>query len=37
MTEGLTTGDWLSILLFASVIGTLLIGYPIALTLAGTS
>ncbi|BBK40795.1 C4-dicarboxylate ABC transporter [Allostella vacuolata] len=37
MTDGLTLGDWLSILLFASVIGTLLIGYPIAITLAGTS
>lgn len=35
--DGLNTGDWLSILLFASVIGTLMIGYPIAITLAGTS
>ncbi|BBK29972.1 tripartite ATP-independent transporter DctM subunit [Stella humosa] len=37
MTDGLNLGDWLSILLFASVIGTLMIGYPIAITLAGTS
>lgn len=37
MLSALTVGDILSILLFLSVLGTLLIGYPIALTLAGTS
>src|SRR5690606_1883388 len=37
MLAVLTVGDILSILLFLSVLGTLLIGYPIAITLAGTS
>ncbi len=37
MLSVLTVGDILSILLFLSVLGTLLIGYPIAITLAGTS
>ena len=37
MLSILTVGDILSILLFLSVLGTLLIGYPIAITLAGTS
>jgi len=37
MLSALTVGDILSILLFLSVLGTLLIGYPIAITLAGTS
>ncbi len=37
MLAALNTGDVLSILLFLSVLGTLLIGYPIAITLAGTS
>src|SRR5690606_40802866 len=37
MLSAFNVGDTLSICLFLSVIGTLLIGYPIALTLAGTS
>ncbi len=37
MLSALSLGDILSIFLFLSVLGTLLIGYPIALTLAGTS
>lgn len=37
MLSALNVGDILSILLFLSVLGTLLIGYPIAITLAGTS
>jgi len=37
MLSVLNTGDILSIFLFLSVLGTLLIGYPIAITLAGTS
>jgi tripartite ATP-independent transporter DctM subunit len=37
MLSAFNVGDILSICLFLSVIGTLLIGYPIALTLAGTS
>lgn len=37
MLSTLNIGDALSILLFLSVLGTLLIGYPIAITLAGIS
>ncbi|MCC6468773.1 MAG: TRAP transporter large permease subunit [Alphaproteobacteria bacterium] len=37
MLGALTTGDWLSVLLFASLCLVLMIGYPIAITLAGTS
>lgn len=37
MLSAFNVGDILSIFLFLSVLGTLLIGYPIALTLAGTS
>ncbi|MCL4767284.1 MAG: TRAP transporter large permease subunit [Hyphomicrobiaceae bacterium] len=37
MLAALNIGDILSILLFLSVLGTLLIGYPIAITLAGLS
>ncbi|MFO7298427.1 MAG: TRAP transporter large permease subunit, partial [Pseudomonadota bacterium] len=37
MLSAFSVGDLLSILLFLSIIGTLLIGYPIAITLAGTS
>jgi tripartite ATP-independent transporter DctM subunit len=37
MLSTLNVGDILSILLFLSVLGTLLIGYPIAITLAGIS
>ncbi len=37
MLSSLNIGDVLSILLFLSVLGTLLIGYPIAITLAGIS
>lgn len=37
MLSALNVGDILSIFLFLSVLGTLLIGYPIAITLAGTS
>jgi tripartite ATP-independent transporter DctM subunit len=37
MLSSLNIGDLLSILLFLSVLGTLLIGYPIAITLAGVS
>jgi tripartite ATP-independent transporter DctM subunit len=37
MIAGLAVGEILSILLFASICATLLIGYPIAFTLAGTS
>jgi tripartite ATP-independent transporter DctM subunit len=37
MLSTLNVGDILSILLFLSVLGTLLIGYPIAITLAGVS
>ena len=37
MLSFFSTGDILAILFFLSVIGTLLIGYPIAITLAGTS
>ncbi|MGE0725784.1 MAG: TRAP transporter large permease subunit [Alphaproteobacteria bacterium] len=37
MLEHLNVGDILSILLFLSIIATLMIGYPIAITLAGTS
>jgi tripartite ATP-independent transporter DctM subunit len=37
MLLDLNVGDLLSILLFLAVLGTLLIGYPIAITLAGTS
>ena len=35
MLKSLTVGDILSILFFLSVIATLLIGYSIAITLAG--
>jgi tripartite ATP-independent transporter DctM subunit len=34
---GLTPGDLLAILLFISVLGTLMLGYPIAFSLAGSS
>lgn len=37
MLSSLTSGDILAILLFMAVLGTLLIGYPIAITLAGIS
>jgi len=37
MIAVLSTGDILSILLFLAVLATLMIGYPIAITLAGTS
>ena len=37
MLSTLNVGDILSILLFLAVLGTLLIGYPIAITLAGIS
>ena len=37
MLSAFSVGDLLSILLFLSIMGTLLIGYPIAITLAGTS
>jgi tripartite ATP-independent transporter DctM subunit len=37
MLSALTTGDVLAILLFAAVLATLLIGYPIGITLAGIS
>jgi tripartite ATP-independent transporter DctM subunit len=37
MLSSLNVGDILSILLFLAVLGTLLIGYPIAITLAGIS
>jgi tripartite ATP-independent transporter DctM subunit len=37
MLSALSTGDILSILLFVAICVTLLLGYPIAITLAGTS
>lgn len=37
MLSALTTGDYLSILLFIGICTTLMLGYPIAFTLAGTS